>query len=671
MHRAYSKLQIKAVDEAKRVITGIATSASTDRMGDVVEPDGAQFSLPIPLLWQHDSKQPIGEVYAAKATKAGIEISARLAKTDTPGLLKDRLDMAWQSITLGLVKGLSIGFQSIEESYDKVTGGFHFLQWLWLELSAVTIPANADASILSIKAAAAGFPRPLSDTPPREDPKAAAAASGTARPSHLSGASDITRVVSMRTDTSMKKSYADQIASWEATRVAKTARMDDLLNTSGEKGLTLDEAEQVEHDDLEAEVTKIDAQLVRLRAAEGREKAAALPVAGRTPAEGAQARTGVITIERKLPPGVQFARYAMCMGMARGNPFEAKQLARLNYGDQAAGLEHLIDLQQKAGVGAGAAQTSHNLSDLVPYNIMDDFIEYLRPKTILGKFGTEQNGVRIPPLRTVPFNTRVSGFSAGFTAAWKGEGLPALPSKATSFFLTLTWANLSALAVLTKEEMRFSNPSAEAKVRDDLVKSIIVKQDIDFINPAKAASANLSPASITYNTTPLAPTGATAAAFRTDFATLLGTFATLLLDPSDIVIIMSTIDALNLSLMINTLGVQSFPNITMAGGTILGFPVITSESMVSEGSPLEDIIVAVKAGDIYLSDDGTVTVDASDQASIEMQDSSSQSGLTGTGASLVSLWQTGMVGLMATREINWLLRRTGAARYLGPCLYRA
>jgi len=147
LRRAWSTLEIKSVDAEQRVITGIATSASTDRMGDIVEPEGAEFELPIPLLWQHDSKSPIGKVTQARQTKAGIEITAQIAKTDTPGLLKDRLDLAWQSITMGLVRGLSIGFKSLEESYDKVTGGFHFLKWLWLELSAVTIPANADVPL--------------------------------------------------------------------------------------------------------------------------------------------------------------------------------------------------------------------------------------------------------------------------------------------------------------------------------------------------------------------------------------------------------------------------------------------------------------------------------------------------------------------------------------------
>lgn len=658
LKRAYSLLDIKSIDAEQRVITGIATSASTDSYGDVVEPGGAEYTLPIPLLWQHDSKSPIGEVFAARSTKDGIEISARIAKTDIPGVLKDRLDLAWQSIAMKLVKGLSIGFRSIEESYNKDTGGFHFIKWMWLELSAVTIPANADASIQTIRSFDIG------------------AAPGAAKPSP--GVSGSSRVVSTRRNQPMKKSYADLIADCVAARKEKTDRIDTLLSKSGEAGLTLDGAEAEDHDTLAAEVDQIDQQLVRYRAAEAREKAAAVEVRGRNTEEGLQARAGaqISVTAPKLPPGIQFARYAMCMGMSRGNPYEAKQIARDNYGDNAAPLIKLIEavvsgvgqgMREKTAVGAANAQTAGWASELVPYNIMDDFIEYLRPRTILGKFGT--NG--IPALRKVPFNTRVSGFSAGLTANWVGEGLPVLMSKATSMTLSLTWAKIAALCALTKEEIRFSNPNAESKVRDDLARSIIAKQDKDFIDPARSAVANVNPQSITFNTTPLAPTAATAAAFRTDFATLLGTFATALLDPSDIVIVMSTIEALNLSLMVNSLGVPSFPGITMAGGTLLGFPVITSEALVNLGSPAEDIIVAVKAGDIYLADDGVVTVDASDQASIEMVDTSSQSGISGTGASQVSLWQTGMVGLMAQREITWKLRRTGAARYLGPCLYRA
>jgi HK97 family phage prohead protease len=152
MNRAYSLLEIKAFDEDERTIEGIATTPSADRMGDVVEPKGADFKLPLPLLWQHNSDTPIGHVTKAKVTRDGIEIVAKLVRVEEPGALQARLDEAWQSIKSGLVRGLSIGFAPVETSRMEDTGGFRFLKWLWLELSAVTIPANADANITTIKA---------------------------------------------------------------------------------------------------------------------------------------------------------------------------------------------------------------------------------------------------------------------------------------------------------------------------------------------------------------------------------------------------------------------------------------------------------------------------------------------------------------------------------------
>lgn len=41
-------------------ITGTASTPTTDRMGDVVEPMGAKFKTPMPLLWQHESDKPVG-----------------------------------------------------------------------------------------------------------------------------------------------------------------------------------------------------------------------------------------------------------------------------------------------------------------------------------------------------------------------------------------------------------------------------------------------------------------------------------------------------------------------------------------------------------------------------------------------------------------------------------
>lgn len=153
MTKAYSVLKVKAITETddERTITGIASTPTQDRDSDIMDMKGAKFALPIPLLWQHNHNMPIGEVISAVVTDAGIEITAKIAKIDEDGILKGRIDEAWQSIKSGLVKCLSIGFRALEYNYLEDSYGLHIKEWEWYELSAVTVPANPDAVITSAK----------------------------------------------------------------------------------------------------------------------------------------------------------------------------------------------------------------------------------------------------------------------------------------------------------------------------------------------------------------------------------------------------------------------------------------------------------------------------------------------------------------------------------------
>ncbi|MBZ9759477.1 HK97 family phage prohead protease [Mesorhizobium sp. CA8] len=151
MNRAYSVLTVKAVDEDQRVIRGMATTPTPDRMGDIVEPMGVEFKNPMPLLWQHQADKPVGTVNFGKPTKNGIPFEASLAQIDEPGTLKDRIDEAWQSVKAGLVRAVSIGFRALEYAFIEGTGGIRFEKSEVMELSLVTIPANAEAVITTIK----------------------------------------------------------------------------------------------------------------------------------------------------------------------------------------------------------------------------------------------------------------------------------------------------------------------------------------------------------------------------------------------------------------------------------------------------------------------------------------------------------------------------------------
>lgn len=155
IHRAHALFAIKAADveDGRRIIRGIATTPTPDRYGDVVESKGAQFRLPLPALWQHSSWLPVGNVIAASVQDDGIPVEIELAQPKESKVLIERLDEAWESVKLGLVRGLSIGFRALPDGYvlHPDTYSIEFRAWEWLELSLVTIPANAEATIQSVK----------------------------------------------------------------------------------------------------------------------------------------------------------------------------------------------------------------------------------------------------------------------------------------------------------------------------------------------------------------------------------------------------------------------------------------------------------------------------------------------------------------------------------------
>lgn len=150
LERAFTMLDVRSMDDEARIIEGIASTPTPDRYEDVIEPMGAKYALPMPLLWQHKSDQPVGNVSFAKPQADGIPFKAKILSIDEPGALKARLDEAWQSVKIGLIRAVSIGFRPLEYSMME-SGGMRFLSWEWLELSLVTIPANSEATINTIR----------------------------------------------------------------------------------------------------------------------------------------------------------------------------------------------------------------------------------------------------------------------------------------------------------------------------------------------------------------------------------------------------------------------------------------------------------------------------------------------------------------------------------------
>lgn len=157
MDRAYSSLHVKSFSEDAEFvyIEGIASTPTPDRHGDVVNPMGVRFKTPMPLLWEHKTDKPVGQVVYAAPTPRGIPFRARLPIIKEAGVVKDRVDQVIHSLKHGLVFCVSIGFTVMKSAIKRLaSGGAQYDEWDWHELSIVTVPAHADAVITSVKSLA-------------------------------------------------------------------------------------------------------------------------------------------------------------------------------------------------------------------------------------------------------------------------------------------------------------------------------------------------------------------------------------------------------------------------------------------------------------------------------------------------------------------------------------
>lgn len=631
MNRAYSLLTVKSVDEDARVITGMATTPTADRLHDVVEPEGAQFKLPMPLLWQHDSDNPIGHVTHARVSKVGIEIVAKIAKGVTA-----EIDRYWSLIKAGLVPGLSIGFTPIEHEFLPGMKGVRFKKWNWLELSAVTIPANSEATIQTVKSI---------DTAQR-------AASGRTTPRVVQlnppGASGSTQQTLAQ--EGKMKTIAEQISALEAKRMASAARMESVMQKSLDEDRTSDASEQEEFDGLASEVESIDKDLVRLRQVEKTKALTAKPVIKADTAQnGAALRSGfTVKAQPKLPPGISWTQKIKAKAVSRLDNERVADVAAAMYGSDSECAAFYAKTAVAAGTTVADGTWVGNLVSAEGGGVAD-FVPYLRAMTILGQIESR--------LRHVPFRTPLITQTTGGQGYWVGEGKAKALTKFDFTRTTLEPLKVANIAVLTEEAIRDSSPKADVIVRDQLAAALKERLDLDFITPSKTAVAGVSPASITNGADTIASSGDAADDVRLDIRALWAKYTAANNPPSTGVWIMSSNNAVALGMMTNPLGQPEFSAMGMAGGTLAGMPVIASDYVGT-------IVVLANASDIYLADEGGISVDVSREASLEMSDAPAHNSITPTPASLVSMWQTNSVALRAERTINWLRRRDPAVVYL-------
>lgn len=642
MKRAYSTIQIKAVDEAgsKRTFRGIASTPTPDRMGDIVEPKGAQFELPLPLLWQHDSYDPIGWITKATVTRDGIEIEGEVADVPEAGPLRDRLLTAWQYLKSKLVRGLSIGFRSIEEARIKDTYSYHILKWAWLELSAVTIPANQEANITAIKSIDRQHLAALGQGGDRDRPGASGHRSGAP-----SGARTFPR--------SQKGSTMKTIQEMVDARTTKNARLKELIDAREAEARQFTDEEGAEFDALTDEMKALDDD-IRVAKYHAANAAAATPV-------HKGYNQGPTIVVKKEDPDDKFkgqamtrlfiAKAAAFIEMREGNYVSPAQIAEQRWGKSHPKLVQYI----KAAVAGGGTGTSEWGAELAASDtrFTGDFIEYLYGMTVFDRL----------PLRPVPARVHIKGQDGAATGFWVGESTAIKVTKPDFSNVELTPLKVGAIAVCSKELIADSSPSAEMLIRDSIAQASAQRVDTTFLS-ATPVSNGVSPAGLLNGLSAGNSSGVDADALRADILKLYSGFLAAK-NASGLAMIMQPTLAKAISLMVNALGQTEFPGLNASGGTLLGDQVYTGDN-VGAGD-----LILLKPSDIWKIGDGGVQVSMSDTATIEQDDA--PTGVSDTpvaaSATLVSLWQSDSVGFKVVRRINYAKRRASAVAYIGDANY--
>jgi HK97 family phage prohead protease len=139
-------LKIKSLDDAGTFVGMGAVYNNVDLGGDLIEPGAFTRTLSagkkFPVLWQHKTDEPIGFCQITD-TREGLQVNGTLELSD-PTARK-----AFTFMKAGVIKGLSIGYDTIQATYDGDVRHLTELK-LW-EISCVTFPMNESAVVTGVK----------------------------------------------------------------------------------------------------------------------------------------------------------------------------------------------------------------------------------------------------------------------------------------------------------------------------------------------------------------------------------------------------------------------------------------------------------------------------------------------------------------------------------------
>lgn len=150
---------IKSVEDNGIVEGYAAVFGNKDLGNDIIDPGAFKKTINerknVPLLWYHQPPEVLGLVFEMEEDNKGLKSRSQINLDTQLGREKFSL------IRQGAIKGMSIGFEAIKETWDGTVRRLKEIR-LW-EISLVTFPMNPLAQVTGIKAVVPFQDLPLAD----------------------------------------------------------------------------------------------------------------------------------------------------------------------------------------------------------------------------------------------------------------------------------------------------------------------------------------------------------------------------------------------------------------------------------------------------------------------------------------------------------------------------
>lgn len=247
---------------------------------------------------------------------------------------------------------------------------------------------------------------------------------------------------------------------------------------------------------------------------------------------------------------------------------------------------------------------------LVPTEFSTEMIELLRPRSVVRSAG---------PL-VIPMETgtmAIPRLAGGATASYQSESTATNASQEKLEQLRLTWRKLTAIVPISNELLRFSSPSADSVVRDDLVLSMAIAQDVAMLRGDGTANQIRGLKSWCVSGNSNGSAGTSLANVDTDIKTTLAA-----LENNNVRMIkpawfMSPRSKNMFAFLRTSLGPIAYPTMASDKPTLLGYPVYVTNNIPNNLSGSNSEVYFADMADVVIGEATQFILEVSNEATYQ------------------------------------------------------